>query len=157
MSPSTDQTHRAPPVYLRSLELENVRCFGDRQELALTTDGNTPARWNILLGDNGVGKTTLLQCLAWMRPVPADIKGAKIEPALAGEENATLNSLLRIRENISVYLRAAFSIGASLHSPPDSNNVSVLTTEFKMQGKDGRLDATEPSSSDIGHIVSKTS
>ena len=47
-------------VYFTSLEIENVRCFGDRQELDLTVDGHRPAQWTMMLGDNGVGKTTLL-------------------------------------------------------------------------------------------------
>ena len=64
-------SRRQPAVYFSSLELANVRCFGKRQVLELTDDEGRPAQWTLLLGDNGVGKTTLLQCLAWMRPVPA--------------------------------------------------------------------------------------
>lgn len=55
------------PAYFRWLDVENVRCFGERQRLELT-DGNRPAKWTVLLGDNGVGKTTLLQCLYFMAP-----------------------------------------------------------------------------------------
>ena len=64
---------KQPLIYFSSLELENVRCFGEqRQTLELTDNAKgQPAQWTLLLGDNGVGKTTLLQCLAWMRPVPA--------------------------------------------------------------------------------------
>ena len=57
------------PIYLTSLELENVRCFGERQRLDLCDENGRPVQWVLILGDNGVGKTTLLQCLAWMRPV----------------------------------------------------------------------------------------
>ena len=46
----------AKTVYFTSLEIENVRCFGDRQELDLTVDGRRPARWTLILGDNGVGR-----------------------------------------------------------------------------------------------------
>src|SRR5215213_3965273 len=96
------------PIYFTSVELENVRCFGGWElELIDNYDGG-PARWTLILGDNGVGKTTLLQCLTWVRPVPrlppgttrgsssgGDIddyepeplvKGP-LEPALSGEEN----------------------------------------------------------------------
>lgn len=65
----TDSRPR-PMIYFSSLELENVRCFGEWQDLKLVDDQGRPAQWTLLLGDNGVGKTTLLQCLAWMRPVP---------------------------------------------------------------------------------------
>ena len=58
-----------PLVYFATLEIENVRCFGGRQELDLTVDGR-PAQWSLIIGENGSGKTTLLECLAWMRPVP---------------------------------------------------------------------------------------
>lgn len=50
-----------PPGYFLSLTLENVRCFGPEQTLDLTDDDGTPAQWTVLLGDNGTGKTTLLQ------------------------------------------------------------------------------------------------
>ena len=55
-------------VYLLSLELQNVRCFGEKQVLNLCLTPDRPSAWTLLLGNNGVGKTTLLQCLSWMRP-----------------------------------------------------------------------------------------
>jgi predicted ATP-binding protein involved in virulence len=56
------------PIYFLSLEVENVRCFKDRQTLTLADEKGRPKRWTVLLGDNGVGKTTLLQLLALFRP-----------------------------------------------------------------------------------------
>jgi predicted ATP-binding protein involved in virulence len=55
-------------VYFLSLSLENVRCFGSRQTLDLSDGNGRPARWTVILGDNGTGKTTLLQVLAGMKP-----------------------------------------------------------------------------------------
>jgi ABC-type molybdenum transport system ATPase subunit/photorepair protein PhrA len=52
------------PYYFLSLEVENVRCFKDAQTLILSGSQGRPKRWTVLLGDNGVGKTTLLQVLA---------------------------------------------------------------------------------------------
>ncbi len=57
------------PVYFLSLTVENVRCFGEKQTLDLSDGKGHPAQWTILLGENGVGKTTLLQCLAGLEPV----------------------------------------------------------------------------------------
>lgn len=57
------------PVYFMSLTVENVRCFGEKQTLDLSDGKGRPAQWTILLGENGVGKTTLLQCLAALLPV----------------------------------------------------------------------------------------
>lgn len=59
-----------PPAYFLSLELENVLCFKTRQKLDLSDTGGFPAQWTVILGDNGVGKTTLLRCLAEMEPRP---------------------------------------------------------------------------------------
>jgi energy-coupling factor transporter ATP-binding protein EcfA2 len=53
-----------PPAYFLSLEVENVRCFGPRQKLDLSDGNGRPAQWTVILGDNGTGKTTLLECLA---------------------------------------------------------------------------------------------
>ena len=95
---------KTPPVYFSALEIENVRCFGGRQELSLTYNGQ-PARWSLLIGENGAGKTTLLECLAWMRPVP---EGSDLSGAPAGLDDhggpipiskGLLNSALTIEEN----------------------------------------------------------
>ena len=72
-------------IYFLSIGLENVRCFAEPQVLSLVDSSGCPARWTLLVGDNGVGKTTLLQCLAWMRPdaVLPYCYGAKRHPAIA--------------------------------------------------------------------------
>lgn len=57
--------------YVREFSLENVRCFGARQTIDFCGGDGKPARWTVILGDNGVGKTTLLQCLWLMSPVAA--------------------------------------------------------------------------------------
>jgi AAA domain, putative AbiEii toxin, Type IV TA system len=61
-------------LFLR-LTLENMRAFGAAQELDLTTLDGEPAHWCVMLGENGVGKTTTMQALAMMRPVPAFERG----------------------------------------------------------------------------------
>lgn len=53
--------------YFLSLKVENIACFGRPQTLNLMRD-DRPARWTVIIGDNGVGKTTLLRCLAGISP-----------------------------------------------------------------------------------------
>ena len=151
MSESSERL-QSPAVYITSLELENVRCFGNRQVFSLADEKSYPKRWNIVLGDNGVGKTTLLQCLAWMRPVPAGTTEKSVEAALTGEENTALDSLIRVGDNVAVCLTANFSIGASLDSALNESSPSVVNTEFTMQGKNGHLEKTESSRFDIDQL-----
>lgn len=56
------------PAYFLSLSVENIRCFGPEQTLDLSDGQGRPAPFTILLGDNGTGKSTLLQLLVKMRP-----------------------------------------------------------------------------------------
>jgi predicted ATP-binding protein involved in virulence len=63
---SQQNDREVTPVYFLSLEVENVLCFKDLQTLGLTDERGSPAQWTVILGDNGVGKTTLLRCLAGM-------------------------------------------------------------------------------------------
>jgi energy-coupling factor transporter ATP-binding protein EcfA2 len=56
-------------AYLVDLTVRNVRCFGpEEQTLRLADSDGNPAPWTVILGDNGVGKTTLLQCLVALEP-----------------------------------------------------------------------------------------
>lgn len=61
--------NKIPPAYFLSLEIENVLCFKERQELNLSNKDGLPAQWTVILGNNGVGKTTILRCLAGMEMV----------------------------------------------------------------------------------------
>ncbi|RIY07250.1 hypothetical protein D0T11_17060 [Hymenobacter rubripertinctus] len=65
--PTTPQT--PPPAYFLSLSLENVRSFGEKQTISFARPDGRPAQWTIILGDNGVGKTTVLKALAAIGPV----------------------------------------------------------------------------------------
>jgi len=140
-----------PPFYLTSIELENVRCFGKRQILDLTDGNGQPAQWTILLGDNGVGKTTLLQCLAWMRMVPLKfpedqgddepIKEGELAPALSNEENDVLESLLRAGAKVTLDLKATMCQHQRLSSiSPERKNI---TTGIKLHGVNGELKSRE--------------
>jgi predicted ATPase len=66
-------SQESSPVYFLSLELSNVLCFKTPQKIDLTTDNGSPAQWTVILGDNGVGKTTLLRCLAGMKLYPSPL------------------------------------------------------------------------------------
>ncbi len=51
-----------PPITIKRLTLHNIKCFRD---VTLTFDRGGELRpWTLLVGDNGVGKTTILQCIA---------------------------------------------------------------------------------------------
>ena len=76
--PMTD-AKKPLPVYFKPIKLENIRCFGGRQTLSLSNKAGRPAPWNLILSDNGIGKTTLLRCLdvvhrqvVPVHPQPAD-------------------------------------------------------------------------------------
>ena len=90
---------REKSIYFLSLTIENARCFAETQELRLVDSKGCPARWTLLVGDNGVGKSTLLQCLAWMRPTPYYKPGTDeqigIQPWLHDQDPPIMTRLLR--------------------------------------------------------------
>lgn len=118
MSVNDSKTISGTRIYFTSLYLENVKCFSTHQELRLTHNGR-PAKWTLILGENGVGKTTLLQCLARMRPTI--LEGGKeeggeanspypAEPELIGEKsNETLNRYIRNGNDVIMKMKAFFS------------------------------------------------
>ncbi|MFN8397759.1 MAG: AAA family ATPase [Bacteroidia bacterium] len=46
-----------------SLVISGIRCFKEPVEISFCSEDGKPARWNILIGANGVGKTTLLRAM----------------------------------------------------------------------------------------------
>ncbi|HWU90236.1 MAG TPA: AAA family ATPase [Kofleriaceae bacterium] len=72
----TEPPHKKPSsrgaenAYFLSLSLGNIRCFAQEQRLNLERSPGIPARWTLILGDNGVGKTTLMQLLALGAAMP---------------------------------------------------------------------------------------
>ena len=91
--------------------------------LDLTDVDGRPARWTLILGDNGVGKTTLLQCLAWMQPVREQgpfkfgTYGSDefhiLGSAITDENEPVIDSLVRMKST-HVTLDAGVSLGVGL-------------------------------------------
>ena len=142
------------PIYFRSLEVENVRCFAESQCLDCSDEHGNPSQWVLILGDNGVGKTTLLQCLAWMRPVISDddVQDPSIEPALDGEENKVWDSLIRADPKVNVNLKATLSIGRGLGDGEAESTNETMTTEAVMVGENGLL--KEKITTGLSHKIS---
>jgi predicted ATP-binding protein involved in virulence len=66
------------PVYFTSIELTSILCFKTPQTLDLRSPQGTPAQWTVILGDNGVGKTTLLRSLAALEPTTSSTYTSKL-------------------------------------------------------------------------------
>lgn len=75
-----------PPVYFLSLVVEKFRCFKKSVTLDLSDGGGQPSMWNVLLGENGVGKTTLLQSLAMLEPGKYPNDGKQYEDVFVSGE-----------------------------------------------------------------------
>ena len=93
----------SPYVYFAGLTLTNVKSFGVTQRLPLVDESGRPARWTLILGDNGVGKTTLLQCIALAQPQLSTERGTldsrapdQVVPALAERGNSEIVALARV-------------------------------------------------------------
>jgi hypothetical protein len=123
----------SPFVYFTRISIENIRAFADPQQLDLTNGRGRPTQWTLIVGENGVGKTTLLQCLAWMRPVFNDdkTKGKKyIQPALVRDENADIGSLGRSGKAVTAKLEATLTVGAHLDGRGPTKRTATTKIAF---------------------------
>lgn len=151
MSGNDSETISGTRIYFASLNLENVKCFSTPQELRLTHAGH-PAKWTLILGENGVGKTTILQCLARMRPTtPGNSKEGEanalypVEPELNSEEsNETLNRYIRNGNDVIMKMRAIFSDNLELrYASENSNDVEFpndIETRIQLERRNNELE-----------------
>ena len=107
-------------IYFTELTLQNVRCFGEEAVLKLSNDKGEWSRWNVILGDNGTGKTTLLQCLAGAEQI--------------NEQIPDKNDVLVWYSKISINQKAQFSI-KPLNAKNKGSIVSVFITNINNKFK----------------------
>jgi len=83
-----------PSFQVRRLVLRNIRCFRDLDLDFTSKDGTRP--WTILLGDNGLGKTTILRSIAMA--LCDETNAAALMRRLSGEmlRNATQKGIIRV-------------------------------------------------------------
>ena len=137
-------------VYLTRLSIRNVKSYAGEQTLELTDAKGSPARWTLLLGDNGVGKTTLLECLARLVPVfnSSDASGTPdprlfVEPAIAAEENSVIYALGRVGD-LPCSATASFALNAILERrAPDVGSVETSIAFTLQEGKSEDLETSE--------------
>lgn len=130
---------KTTPIYIKSLELNNIRTFGETALLEFEKKDGTLPQWTLILGDNGYGKSTILQWVAWMKPylpynkndIPPEFIPA---PIINDEENETLVGLVK-RNNkteVSANIRALFVANRILNKKKTKRQSSESTCETSM-------------------------
>jgi len=127
-------------MHFRSLCLENVRAFGNSQSLDFFDADGKISRWNLILGENGVGKTTLLQALLVMRPVPASIEKS-------GAAGAPTLSTARISEfennDIMRFIRKGDSGSTAMTAVLETAEGALLKVGVEIKGSANDLEGVE--------------
>jgi predicted ATPase len=145
----TARRSKTLPAYFLSLSVENVRCFGPMQELDLSNEIGGPARWTIILGDNGTGKTTLLQCLVALQPIrvfshkpeliaPRASSGMafdKLELSNNRENHTFSYQYFKRQVDSAMRLLSTLTAGGSFSKSP--NRSSVFSLEYAMRTSNG--------------------
>ncbi len=121
--------------YLVSLEIENVKCFKEKQTLRFANDQNRPYRWTVLLGDNGTGKTTVLRSIFktiekryFYRSVPSNL-GLLVDVSF--DDKSLITTKTNFNNNIeSVSFSFDPNNGFGLYATPDK----TIQSEVAYQG-----------------------
>jgi AAA15 family ATPase/GTPase len=170
------------PMYFASLEIENIKCFGEKQSLNLRDDEGRISRWTLILGDNGVGKTTLLKCLSWMKPVKVpppppppnsdfpvndmksdentdtseknEDKDVLVKPLMDDFDESEFEQLLRVGNNVKTKIKGTFSNGVELGQVPSAE--SLVTVAMNFEKIEGELKIITPESAKLQKLNSPT-
>jgi predicted ATP-binding protein involved in virulence len=120
-----------PPAYFLSVELENVLCFKTRQKLDLCDARGFPSQWTVILGNNGVGKTTLLRSLASMKPKLVNLSKAKKKFAQTHLSSSRLLEEMLLSDSLEARIEVHFTYGSDLVSCiEDFSNRSIKKPVF---------------------------
>ena len=133
-----------PSSYLLSLSVENIRCFGPEQTLSLEREDGSPAMWTVLLGENGVGKTTLLQLIAG-----AVVSEDYIDLTRDGDEEPDFIYPSRFVNELDSWIKTQVRVGTTQSRV--SAHFSGNTTNTRVE--DGLIRFTEPHEYPIGYVV----
>lgn len=115
-----------PATYLTKLVVQNAKSFKGRQELDLCGPHGQPSRWTLILGENGVGKTTLLQCIAataphWNAPTSGPKAGQEFLEAVGVIDDSVVKLLARDGDSdfeiLSTYAKNTDLAGSSGRKP----------------------------------------
>ena len=128
------------PAYYASLTLSNVRCFGSPQTINLSDGRGRPYPWTIILGYNGVGKTTLLQALASAEPrlLPDERDGESkkfLFMEMARPRSMRRRTMFLRSGASSHFIETKYSVGAKLSAPRKSIATETARTTFHMRSE----------------------
>ncbi len=119
MMPEEEKESRYyPPISLKSLTLHNIKCFQDAK--FSFTSQNQPRPWSLLVGDNGVGKTTILHCICL----------CSLGPELASKIIPMPQYMLRMGAEEG-YMEAVFY--APLQSGPAADSTDEVTVRLNIK------------------------
>lgn len=131
-------------VYFKSLTLENIKCFKEKQTIDLTNNNGEPAMWTVILGNNNTGKTTLLRSLTFFRLDDYKIRQKEKWETLKHSPN--IFGLLAYLEKI---LDEDFNYRLEANLEFEKENIGKLDSQLFMFSNEG-ITGSRYSSLDIG-------
>jgi energy-coupling factor transporter ATP-binding protein EcfA2 len=143
---------KTTPIYIRSLQLSGIKTFASEVELALGKNNGAISQWTLILGDNGIGKSSILQCIAWMKPsLPYDVEDIPEDfipsPLINDEENEVLEKLVsrKLPTGKIAEIRAQFVANQTLNQTVAISDPQYCETSIKIGlNKNFKLDVAEP-------------
>lgn len=143
------EPEKGSPSYIAELSLENVRCFGPEQALDLCLPGSDGvSQWTVILGDNGTGKTTLLQSLFLMEPVepeprPGVIVGRhpRVQHGYFGAFSSVWKRFARGRREQSNEPSPGVKLRIKYGLPAFVRNDDCVVAEWRVRFSDQRMES----------------
>lgn len=116
-------------VYFKEVEITDVKCFKGTHKISFAKPNGEPQQWNVILGNNNTGKTTILKVLASLEP-KQNIQEDKKYIGPTHIINSEINNTYKIQAHLGLVNNWGFNANKSKTDENEYGFYAIVSRSF---------------------------